>query len=375
MVTLLIDFNKIILDHDLSLIKEKINPFPNTEHKIGVILIIPDKKLIKLKKLSKGKPRVNYINSIDFVNSIESFTYFIYNNKICEILLKNYKMLNVILDCLYKNLPRNILLWISIKFDEKNKLNKVVKNNFKEPYISNKSLLDNNLVGYQICMSKKNNNKEKYNSKNEVKYVLNQFLLRDNCEMACKLDKNSVVFLKNICKTSKNNEISGSFKVNKINKDLVSIFGIDSKSIIKGKQDEVNVSESLYNFHSHPYNSYIKHDVKLAWPSSQDYVAFLTSNIEYNTLFHIITTLEGLYIISISKFSINKVNKNMIPFIKNNYNFCYKKGDTISWYLDKISDITYNNMPLFNVNYLSWKNSRNIFNIFYNKTENNCYYK
>jgi hypothetical protein len=374
MVSLLIDFNKIVLDNNLNMVKEKLFPFPNTKHKIGLIIIIPKKNLIHLKNLKKGKSRVEYINTVDFVNSITDFTYFIYNEKICEILLKNYKMLTVILDCLYKNLPKDNILWVSSKITEKNKIQKVIKHNFKDPYISNKSLLDNNLVSYQLCMSKKNN-KEKYNSKNEVNYVLRQFLLKDNCEMNCKIDNNSLKFLKNICKKSKNNEISGSFKINKINKDLVYIFEIDDKSVIKGKQDEVNVSESLYNFHSHPYNSYIKHNVKLAWPSGQDYIAFLTTNIEYNTMFHIITTLEGLYIISISKFYVNKVNKNMIPFIQKNYNFCYKKGDTISWYLDKISDITYNNMPLFNVNYLSWKNSTNNFNIFYNKTENNCYYK
>ena len=57
----------------------------------------------------------------------------------------------------------------------------------------------------------------------------------------------------------------------------------------------------MYNFHSHPRNAYKKYNVKLGWPSGQDYIGFLLASIEDGTIFHMVITIEGIYIITLTK--------------------------------------------------------------------------
>ena len=60
-------------------------------------------------------------------------------------------------------------------------------------------------------------------------------------------------------------------------------------------------------------------------------------------------------------------------FIEKNYDFCYKKGDSIQWYLDKVNNIKYKANQLFLVQYLPWKQANDIFTLPYAKLDNNCF--
>ena len=151
---------------------------------------------------------------------------------------------------------------------------------------------------------------------------------------------------------------------------------VNNSSIIHGKEFGVDIVTGLYNFHSHPINAYRKYNVKLGWPSAQDYIGFLLASKEDETIFHLVITLEGIYIISLTKEWVTKKNlltNKALKFIEKEYNFCYKDGNTISWYLNKINHVKYKDYPIFVVQFLSWNNSTKIFTLHYDKIADNCF--
>ena len=68
----------------------------------------------------------------------------------------------------------------------------------------------------------------------------------------------------------------------------------------------------MYNFHSHPREAYETANVKFGWPSAQDYVGFLMAFLEDGTVMHLVTTIEGMYIMSMSEYCLE--NKGNLPY-------------------------------------------------------------
>ena len=54
------------------------------------------------------------------------------------------------------------------------------------------------------------------------------------------------------------------------------------------------------------------------WPSAQDYLGFVSSSIVYDTILHIVSSVEGFYVISLSNFwskNKNTIKSKNIKFI------------------------------------------------------------
>jgi hypothetical protein len=232
---------------------------------------------------------------------------------------------------------------------------------------------------------------------------------------ASSLNKNGTVTQK---------EISSSFfldnpKENSQGKIIWEI--IRDKKVDKnfGEEQAVNVQHSRYNFHTHPREAYLSHEVKIGYPSGEDYLAFLNYSLynEIKTIFHCVITIEGIYTISIAEFWIERftdlqnlildreklqasieakeplkyqVNKITQDAIMNNINLpkvfppniqtSEEAGKVYSEYINTIQ-IIYDNgnvyPPVFHVSFKSWDNIINgqVISIYYPTLYNQCFVK
>ena len=91
MVTITIDFNNIVLTNDLGFLKDRVKPFPKTSLKLGLALMVPLEMVVTLQETPKGKARVAYINTPEFVASITGYAFVSYDPKkeVCEILKRS----------------------------------------------------------------------------------------------------------------------------------------------------------------------------------------------------------------------------------------------------------------------------------------------
>jgi len=383
MVSLLIDFNNIINSKKHSFLLDKIEESPKTKFQLGLILIIPQKQLDILDDIKIGDDKVNYLNTPDFVDSIQESTFIIINKDISEIVYPKADFITLIIKTIENNFPNILKICVSIPIKNTEIIEKYAKNSFGNPYICKKSITKKEHKTKTICLVRDKNVNKNYTS--DINYVLKQNKNVDYCMLSAKLSEKTIKYMKNLCNIGftqnkdgkiSQKEIAGGMYAKKIDDNLVHTIEIDNSSVIHGEEFGVDIVVGLYNFHSHPRNAYKEYNVKLGWPSAQDYIGFLIASLEDDTIFHMVATLEGIYIISLSKeWSIKKqeLNKKVVKIIENNYNFCYKDGDTIEWYLNKINNVIYKQNPLFSVQYLSWKNSSNIFKLPYPKTGDNCF--
>jgi hypothetical protein len=382
MESLLIDFDKIIKPNNLDLLIKKITPILQTKLNLYVIIIAPKLNIQFFLGLSTKKEQNEYLNSLSFIQSIQNYTYGVFdkNKKIYEIFDSNGLFLPQILARLLKNFPSDILIWTSVDLQQEN-LTKIINHyidaGFIAPYICKLSPSSHSLRSYSLGMLKENTSVVQTNAMNDVKYVLEEFLTKErtNCEVILQLGIQSISFLKKLTdegKTVNNDntvtqkEIAGGMNVNKVLGNLIHILEVNKDSIIIGEEEGVSVVKSLYNFHSHPREAYKKHNVKLAWPSAQDYIGFLLSSFEDDAICHMIISIEGVYIISLNNHWVSQkeqLDEDAGNFILQAYDFCYKHGQTVQWYIEEANKISYKGFPIFDIKFLSWSDSEKPFRV------------
>jgi hypothetical protein len=246
-----------------------------------------------------------------------------------------------------------------------------------------------------LCMTKINsiqdnnqNNNQNNKEKNRIKYLLLQHLSKQQeCTLSAKLDASAVRYLRistNAGSTINENgtitqkEIAGKLHVDHVTDDLTQVLAIDYQSIQTGDEEQVNVIDGLYNFHTHPVSAYESHKVLMGWPSAQDYVGYITSFLDTGTILHIVASVEGIYIISLGNYwldSQNKeLNKELSEFISTRYDLCSTsdKKHTPEWYIQQISSIRYKNAILFNTVYFPWNLASSIFTVNFPRKMNMC---
>ena len=218
--------------------------------------------------------------------------------------------------------------------------------------------------------SKRRKSKKKSNMISSIEY----------CTIKARLSDNTIIALKKLCeepeKNGEHNEKASSMRAIKEGETNIYTIEINHDDMIRGDEVGVDIVPGLYNFHTHPRNAYKIYNVKLGWPSGQDYIGFLLAFVEDDTIFHIVATLEGIYIISIHKdwFLNKKFTEKIGDFINKNYTFSYKEGDTIDGYLNKINGIKYNDSDrIFIVKFFPWKKADNVFTISYAKVYDKCF--
>jgi hypothetical protein len=384
MVSLLIDFKKIIDTKNHSFLLEYLEQVPKSKFDIGLILIVPKKQLDILGKLGLGKQKIEYLNNKSFVKSILSHTYVIFNETICEIVYPIHSFVGVVIQSIFTELQDVTKILVGIPIKEVKTIEKYADEYFGNPHICTKSINSKKEYKHKtLCLVRDKHDTK--NSLNDINYVLKQSKNVDYCMILASLSKETIKYLKNLCETGFTNnkdggktqkEVAGNMYARKIDSKSNHIIEVNKQSMIHGNEFGVDIVDGLYNFHSHPRNAYEHYNVKLGWPSAQDYIGFLLALMEDDTVFHLVITLEGIYIMSLSKeWSIDKdkLDKKTVKFIEKEYNFCYKEGNTIQWYLHNVNRIKYKKHQLFKVQFLYWKNASDSFSLPYAKTNDNCF--
>ena len=249
-------------------------------------------------------------------------------------------------------------------------------NNFSSPYITNISPKNITLENYALCLQKDKQNKNKYNLINNIIVLLktyNNIKNNNNCYYDIRFSKCCINSLRELSYKGFNfnnsnylsqNEIAGNFFVKILPNNIIELC-LNKNSIIEGTKQGVNIKEGLYNFHTHPKKAYKDNNVKVGWPSAQDYIGFLNSYMKYKTILHVIISLEGIYLLTLKKFL-------SLKFINNNYKQIKKEilkkfKNTISekdiydteWYIKNINKQKILEKKFFNTIFLDWKNIYN----------------
>lgn len=361
--------------------------------KPGIILILPKYILDMLESKNKGIDRISYINTTEFVNSIKGFCYINYDSvkKVCEVfnisaIHKTY--LDYIIKNIYDNFEDADTIWVHIETDNINDniIKDAIKAGFKNPYICKDSLVFKNVENPSksgLCMFlKKGDVVSSDHVMEETAYVLDQ-AKTSMCKLCIKFSKDTIQFLQNLCFSGKTTnkdgsitqkEIAGVFDIKYI-KNNIFVVDVDKNKLIYGQEEGVDVTKSRYNFHSHPKEAYDRNNVKVGWPSGSDYAGFLSVNKQYNTSFHIVVSLEGMYIISFSKDALNNISmlksdKLLEGFILDEYDH-FKKKMNIEKYVKLVNNTKYNKIKLFCVDFMKWEDlngKNNSFEIYYGKT-------
>jgi len=374
---LLIDYDVVIKPKKLTSLKSKLKSAPKTQFNTGLILIIPKSNM---RLLERYNDKLSYINTGDFIRNIVNYTYIIFNKKTCEILTPGI-YIDIILNTLRSGLSYDMQLWVNVP--QGPELNACLKAGFHSPHFCDKSPLGRSYTNKGVCLSRMNDLSEK-DATNDVKEILKQKNHR-SCKIYLQFDLKTREQLKEIVKygltlnedgTFTQKEIGGTFTLGDSVKSIFSL-SLNLGSIVYGTEESINIITGLYSFHTHPKEAYIRNGVKKAWPSPQDYISFIKCAVNYETIAHFVIGLEGVYIISMSTWWVNKKEKlcnSVIDFINTRLNMS-KSELNIEQYISKIRAELYKGFPLFNIEYLNWDNIGTKFSVNYSKNGKNCVFR
>lgn len=338
------------------------------------------------------KPRLlvitEHINIDDprFADHITGYHYVMYNEKkgICLLNSDIFPDIKDCLNALFSGLDKDVVLWISIELEQSDfisSIRKLASSGFNSPYMTNMSPLRVN-IHPSIAMVRQNTPTEQYDEMstlNKVLHAIEQYKDGNkSCSLSAKISKRAVSFLR---KTSKigfsddgsQKELTGELYVSNVKKSkkkFIYIIDVNESSVESGNDEDVDVSATRYNFHSHPQQAYIRHSVDKAWPSLTDYLGYLQLGI--NTIFHCVATLEGIYIMSFGSYWGNKLKKVSKKFIEDKYDIDHKEKYTPEQYVKKVNKILYKKYPIYNLQFFPWDKAGKVFNISYAKIGLSC---
>lgn len=273
--------------------------------------------------------------------------------------------------------------------------------NIKNPYILLSKNLNNgkgdkgdNDNKYHIGNLRRTNLNNYSQFLNNVDFALKNYKSSDNvCTNYIILTKDTIKHLEYYSKYLKvktkngnmeQREISGTFDVYPISDNMLEV-NINPEFLDTGELETVNHKNTVGSFHSHPFDAYVKYNVCMAFPSADDYFTTLHIYASGYGVFHITSTLEGLYIITIKKRFVKKNKQEILDnfeYYKNDiedkygvdYPICDPKKDNkkfwksyIKKYLKKINKLKY-----FNLQFVFWENAHKPIKITYEKTNGNC---
>jgi|TARA_B100000902_G_C27276019_1_gene898901 hypothetical protein len=348
-------------------------------------------------------PKTKYTLKVFQYNNNTIYVEYNNNSKICEILTVDFnkEIFPKFLQWISENIPTDSIIVACLPFECNQDLSQLLLSyidyGFHNPYIATKSPLGRILNNYHVCLIKYINSDKNISAYNDVIYTLEQFCSEDKfCTAKMKLTQSAVNKLaklpvseitktKNSDNTISQKEVAGNLYIEQINDDTVNIVGVDDDTLFLGSEQGVKIAVGLYNFHSHPEQAYRDNKVKLAWPSEQDYIGYLLAIYEDNTIFHLVVAIEGVWIITLSKYWAPKRSswnqkdiEKICKFIDagDTYSVVWEKeSDTVKWYLNRVNGIKYQGHPLFKVYFKSWEDATQEFEVYYTKNNCNCFTK
>lgn len=278
---------------------------------------------------------------------------------------------------------------------------KAVRVGFRHPFISSKFFERTFDKPHLFLYQKYNHNygKDVDNKQYDEVMRLIRFCRRNyktsinnSCKIHITLDKDAIKYLHDYAKKFRFNfngkmeqrEISGKFLLYETieNHFLVKV---DEEASNLGGKEETASMDTVASFHTHPKDAYNKYKVCMAWPSIDDYATFLGIYANGYGMFHIVGTVEGLYVITISekllKEGREKIRKNFQYYqgqIDKKYHSDYpicdvEKADESLWekkkekYLKNINDKKY-----FHVQFVYWNDADKPIKIQYKDIDGNC---
>ena len=374
---------------------------------------------INIKKIHGSKINLPNHNQ----NKLNIYTQYnvIYSENIFHaiIISKDLYNLDIYNESDYDDVVRQLIKkkYHNISFDFNNinnfRLLKVlIANNYNMPYIIEESRIK--IPTFNLLYSPK---LDKI-TLNYITYMLNQYNSQDKniCQAWATFNKETLLFIRSkITDVNMKGEISGKLIVcetlDEINKVVFEVCRGDK--INGGNNEEVDSVESRYNFHTHPICAYKKINTELGWPSYDDYLIFVMAYIfdKQPTHFHWVCTLEGIYVLTIPKDSVellkalkskkyNKLEKEIEKYLQkhidvNKVGFSKKDGKImgdyliydVNSYLQYIENAEYFEIDgvgikLFDVQFYEWEgnlgllsNRRMYFSFYYPKVGGNCIMK
>jgi len=211
----------------------------------------------------------------------------------------------------------------------------------------------------------------------------------NSCEVKIKLTKKACDFLQNQTRYEKQykfgdvneqREISGKFVL--VHSGEHFELDIDEKSVKKGDKESASYVESFGTFHTHPYEAYQRNNVCIAWPSADDYLAFLYMYGVCYTGFHVVSTIEGIYLISLKKYispaKVLRKYKKMKDKIEYEHGADYPENDRYcridAINMSKIREYVkmINKRGKFNLVFKTWKECAEPFRLKYAPVDKNC---
>lgn len=291
-------------------------------------------------------------------------------------------------------------------------LNQATREGFRYPLMATKFFEKSFDTPHLFLYQKYNHNYRKPVDDVEHKKVLNSItfcrqnyeeMKQDPCKIEIVLDESTINYLHNYAVEYKFNvdgkseqrEISGTLLLYEItnNKFLVKV---DEQAANLGGKEQTTSTDTLASFHTHPKEAYHKYKVCMAWPSVEDYTTFLNIYAKGYGMFHLLGTVEGVYVITISdkllKEDRSKILENFDYYAKTidknyheNYPLCSEmsersyrfkspvdvdeqsRDNEIESYLEKMHSLKY-----FKIIFLHWKDARNPVEINYKDIDGNC---
>lgn len=252
----------------------------------------------------------------------------------------------------------------------------------KNPYILlSKDNMNKNLETFDIFIRKINFALKNYKSRSDK--ICSNYII---------LSSQTIDYLKYYTKVHKfknkngyeQREISGIFNIYPIGDNMLEVM-VDENSVNKGELETANHRNTIASFHTHPLDAYIKYNVCIAFPSADDYFTTLHIYASGYGVFHITSTLEGIYVITIKKSFMkedkHKILKNFEKYknhIEDTYGMDYPicnpmKDNRKFWkkylkkYIQKINKLKY-----FKVQFIFWEDIHKPIKIHYGNINNNC---
>jgi len=288
----------------------------------------------------------------------------------------------IILDPKCEDFDRQLQIAFYYKFQYPIVKNEQVKKKLKRPcLLLSKDINENNSDSFDIFLNKVKFALKNYNSNNS-----------NICSNYIVLSKETIEFLKYYTLSHKfktkngyeQREISGIFNMYPVGNNMIEV-SVDKKTVNSGELETTSHTNTIGSFHTHPLDAYIKYNVCIAFPSADDYFTTLHIYASGYGVFHITSTLEGLYVITVKKSFMkedrNKILKNFTKYkddIEETYGMDYpicdpKKDHKIFWrkylkkYIQKINRLKY-----FKVQFIFWKDTHKPIKIEYDNINNNC---
>jgi hypothetical protein len=218
------------------------------------------------------------------------------------------------------------------------------------------------------------------------------------CSIKIVLDKETIDYLHDYTKKhyfefnggkKEQREISGCFLLYEMYDDTF-LVKVDTKNCNLGGKESTESHDTIGSFHTHPIEAYRSHGVCAAWPSVEDYMTFMAIYASGYGVFHILSSVEGIYVITMSdklikrkggrteiKENLEKYQKIIDEEYHKNYPDCkidYKRGLKERWekhiseYLKWINGLGY-----FRVQFFYWDKIENKpIRVAYRSVNGNC---